>query len=544
MATPQRYRSQRRAQEAEDALSRSRSRSRYHRAEARPSTAPSPSPSRPVALPGPQPTGDLFPPPRPPPPRDGPPTSDQIRATASVVQLVPEDEHRGCFGLFRRRRGRPTAQEKDSRRSPVQTRTVLSDAPHSAVNGGERVISVEYGRESVLLPVTATTTPTDLIRLAAERLQAVNIRSAVLLEHFRSVGVQRPLRRYERIRDVMNSWDGDSSNALILVDPGVGRSEAELGLAGVPRLRPSQDLTWVLSYSQQVGKWDKRVVTLKSDGQITVGRDGGAAQNVCHLSDFDIYSPTADKVKRKIRPPKRICYAIKSQERASVFESTRLFVHFFCTNDRLVGDEFYAAVQGWRSWYLAQQVKTSRPPAPAAPVIPTVAGGFTKSASQFDTTASPERRLGSTRNHQAAVLTEDEPLGNFQRSLSVRAQSLKGSVSESERQRSQSTPRRTNNTTSLSRTSSQRANTLTQTVSNTTSRRGASRTDPTRTASTRSTRPPSPLVDLTPTYREPPQHVKKGRPVAPAKNGAALILSATSPDDPIGVPGLDVRGRR
>ncbi len=48
---------------------------------------------------------------------------------------------------------------------------------------------------------------------------------------------------------------------------------------------------------------------------------------------------------------------------------------------------------------------------------------------------------------------------------------------------------------------------------------------------------PKPLVDLTPQYREPPQHVKKGKAFIPEKTGAGgLIDSATSPEDPLGLP--------
>lgn len=40
---------------------------------------------------------------------------------------------------------------------------------------------------------------------------------------------------------------------------------------------------------------------------------------------------------------------------------------------------------------------------------------------------------------------------------------------------------------------------------------------------------PKPLVDLTPTYQEPPQHTRKGRGVTP-KAGLPLVESATGPD--------------
>ena len=48
---------------------------------------------------------------------------------------------------------------------------------------------------------------------------------------------------------------------------------------------------------------------------------------------------------------------------------------------------------------------------------------------------------------------------------------------------------------------------------------------------------PKPLVDLTPQYREPPQHLKKGKGYRPeTMGGGPLIQSATSPEDPMGIP--------
>jgi hypothetical protein len=53
----------------------------------------------------------------------------------------------------------------------------------------------------------------------------------------------------------------------------------------------------------------------------------------------------------------------------------------------------------------------------------------------------------------------------------------------------------------------------------------------------RSRDPPRPLIDLTPAYREPPQHARKGKGFVPdASQPGALIENATSPEDPLGVP--------
>ncbi|QIX01633.1 hypothetical protein AMS68_007150 [Peltaster fructicola] len=319
------------------------------------------SPETPPSLTqSPPPTGELFPPPRPPTPvkLDGPPTSGQIRATRPTEHHDEKSKGFG-FGLFKRKHDQNavkppgTAGTKSS--NEEDEIVPAGDAPVSAVNAGERRVLLECGTYKMMYPVTPTTTPVDLIKSAATTMSnPINVKSAVLLEYFGSVGVHRAIRRYEHIRDVMNSWDHDAQNSLLLIDPGTSSSETELGLSAVPKTKP-RDASWTLYFSQSVGKWDKRIVHLKRDGQISVQKDPKKPNdqtNVCHLSDFDIYTPTQEKIKKKIKPPKKNCFAIKSQQKSSMFENTTNFVHFFCVNEKSVADDFHAAVQAWRSWYL------------------------------------------------------------------------------------------------------------------------------------------------------------------------------------------------
>lgn len=526
------------------------------------------------------------------------------------------------------------------------------DAPISAVNAGDRQVLVECGSSQKVFPVTLTTTPVDIIKSAATCMsERINIKSAVLLEHFVTVGVQRPLRRYEHVRDVMNSWDTDRQNSLLLVDPGTGSSEPELSVAGVPQHKPVES-SWVLSYSQKVGKWDKRVIALNSEGRITHQKDAfkpHQQENVCHLSDFDIYTPTQDKMRRRIKPPKKFCFAIKSQQKTGMFESTSNFVHFFCTNDRRTADDFYNAVQGWRSWYLVNVMGEGQKPKPSVlptaaekemggsygaaqvhkvgesfdsqhqlgsykPVVdmdqvekrpdskrsanapPPSAGGFAKSASQFDTTISPERRTSTRRQHpppalsNKPLLADDEPLGNLGRRASLNQKRpssdnsktshnettekgllgrsysqrqrehmdrdrhreqpfttgpnlLNGAQAESARPPTQDGPRRTQST--RVKHAAFMAPSSSELRRNQSTRKRDS-VDLGRSASTRA-KPemPRPLVDLTPQYREPPQHIKKGKGHHPEQIGpGGLIDNATSPDDPLGIPpSVDWRGR-
>lgn len=151
----------------------------------------------------------------------------------------------------------------------------------------------------------------------------------------------------------MNSWDDDQQNSLILVPSATGGQDEELDAAFVPVEQP-RDFSCSLQYSQKPGKWEKRWITLRSDGQVTYAKNEGhkEATTICHITDFDIYTPDPKTISKKIKPPKKLCFAIKSQQKSTMFMSLDTFVHFFCTSDKQIASSWYKAVQGWRSWYL------------------------------------------------------------------------------------------------------------------------------------------------------------------------------------------------
>lgn len=227
------------------------------------------------------------------------------------------------------------------------------DAPISAVNAGERRIMVRHNESVMSLAVTPSTTPVDIIRAAKDQSsEALDAESSVLMESFKQLGLERPLRRYEHVRDVMNSWDNDTSNTLVIMPSPTGGKDEDLDLKHVLSCQPGNTSAQIY-HSQKPGSWDKRWITLRSYGQVLVAKkDGREALNICHLSDFDIYVPSARQLAKKIKPPRKFCFAVKSQQKSSMFLTTLNFVHFFSTSDQALATSWYKAVQEWRSWYL------------------------------------------------------------------------------------------------------------------------------------------------------------------------------------------------
>jgi hypothetical protein len=155
----------------------------------------------------------------------------------------------------------------------------------------------------------------------------------------------------------MNSWDRDTQNALVIQASDSPNHDFDLDASSMPRAQPN-DVKVYMYHSKKPGKWNKRYITLDSTGQVFISKKKDAKVTdkdivtLCHLTDFDIYTPTTDEIRKNLRPPKKYCYSIKSQQKTTMFLNTENFVHFFSTDDYDMANKWYDACQQWRSWYL------------------------------------------------------------------------------------------------------------------------------------------------------------------------------------------------
>ena len=442
------------------------------------------------------------------------------------------------------------------------------DAPISAVNAGSRVVRVKYEMTEVSVPLTPSTTPVDVIQSAARQISAsIDWRSTVLLESFKQVGLERPLRKYEHIRDVLNSWDYDAQNTLVIVASPTGGKDDDLDVKNVSKSQP-KDTSVYLYHSQKPGHWGKRWINLRSDGQVLVSnKNGGETANICHLSDFDIYIPTPRYSAKKIKPPKKICFAVKSQQKSSMFMSTENFVHFFSTSDRQLATSWYKAVQEWRSWYLvtvmgegrkAREVKRD---AKINGTLQEVMSGnrAPQHPHQFlpDKTSRAQKPKSTTATLPARnpTIKAQKPGPDFIQQPSAQSSSADpfaptSLLGRTYTQRQKAQQRSSHEDPLPPMPSSSLVQQPTSTASpiifrkdnlSTAATAGAASTNTNikRTSSTRHPQHqmPKPLVDLTPRYQPPPQHMRKGRGLKPEQIPAGgLVEVATSPEIAIQIP--------
>ena len=377
------------------------------------------------------------------------------------------------------------------------------DAPLSAVNAGERKVWVAYEEHTMELPVLPSTTTVDIIRSLADAIadNSVNYKTVEVVEYYQRIGLERPLRPYEHIRDVLNSWEHDRQNTLLFQSMDEGDNDS---LNRIPARQPGDTSAWMY-YSNEPGYWDKRFITLRRDGQIVSSkREGGDAKNVCHMRDFEIYVPTPRQIKETLKPPKKLCFAIKSQHKSSMFESKENFVHFFAMREKDVAASWFNAVHSWRTWHLGHVMgklprameaqhraarKNAGLPPPPPPLsyshhhlrgthTATTGGSIIRDPRLMQPAASPSAIQDKEPFNAAGLLGR-----NYTQRPRAQQQREATSVAEFQRQRHR------------------------------------------------------PLVDLTPQFQEPPQHIRKGRGVVPEQMPAGgLVDIATSPEVAIRVP--------
>ncbi|KAF1968738.1 hypothetical protein BU23DRAFT_558281 [Bimuria novae-zelandiae CBS 107.79] len=559
------------------------------------------------------------------------------KAQAQVSSPASPPRQGGRFGIFSRRRDNSAAsQSPPSTARPPQTScenrdmdtirpggggAVLGiDAPISAVNAGDRRVSILCNGKTFLLPVTPETSAQDLLRSASTVMtEKIDVHTDIFVEHFAKVSVYRPLRMYEHVRDVMNSWDNDTQNDLEIVNAAYkGHDRQALLSSKVPNEKP-EGLSCFIYYSSRPGKWNKKYITLRADGQLVMAKNETAKdqENICHMSDFDIYRPTERKQK-KIKPPKSICYAVKSQQKSNIFSDESRYVHFFCTSDERTSVKFYNMLQTWRSWHLKHVMGEGqeKPKAPdAKPANAFLAKTKALGALDHGATSSHARSASDSSFYQLGSFKPLFNLEEFGKSLDQTVQSstapevpLGRKDTRAMHARKMSTRQKAPPPVAYSRSGLvdeipdmpvvERSNSLTQTssrpdeetfaaggllgrkyserqkaaqdreanstgpftdgpslVSNVDALLAAQTNDSgglNRRSSVRSTHhrrtssdiqrstsarvKPRPLVDLTPQYKEPPQHRNKGKGFVPEGSAGPLIENATSLEEAIHVP--------
>jgi hypothetical protein len=147
----------------------------------------------------------------------------------------------------------------------------------------------------------------------------------MLFEVAADYGMERPLRTFERVEDVVASWHRErTANTLVArLTPYAGVLSRQ-ALPDAPPLHAG----WV-EYEAKRGKWAKRWLALRPDGLYVGKREGGrGAELLCLLASFDAYVVTTPA-----KAPRAAVFAVKSTESLAFFEDAADYLHLFSVDE-------------------------------------------------------------------------------------------------------------------------------------------------------------------------------------------------------------------
>ncbi|KAK4515060.1 uncharacterized protein ATC70_002670 [Mucor velutinosus] len=140
-------------------------------------------------------------------------------------------------------------------------------------------------------------------------------------------GVERPLREWEIVLDVLSVWEPDASNALL-----VKKYSYHYTLTSESILQKKiPPMHGWLSIEYKKGKWQKRYCFIK-DNAIHHAKDnkGSSSSILCHLATYDVYT-----LLQPIRiSPSPFVFAIRAQDRSSIFEKESDYMRFLAVEDQ------------------------------------------------------------------------------------------------------------------------------------------------------------------------------------------------------------------
>ncbi|KAI0233733.1 hypothetical protein L0F63_001890 [Massospora cicadina] len=202
-------------------------------------------------------------------------------------------------------------------------------------------IYIESATNPQTVQLTSLSTPELIIEGLIETRKISDGVAWAVIEVHETFGVSRALRPWEPIIDIIEHWEPDSPNALVIKP-----RQGELLTPQVSRGSPVM-AGW-LQVEIRKGRWERRFAVLKfATLYLAKSESLGGAVALCTLQNHDVFSTTRPRPKA----PKRPLFALKSQQSIMIFEKPdEDYIHFFACESEGVRDDWVLALRHSRSW--------------------------------------------------------------------------------------------------------------------------------------------------------------------------------------------------
>ncbi|KAK4050502.1 hypothetical protein OIO90_005085 [Microbotryomycetes sp. JL221] len=256
-------------------------------------------------------------------PSAGSSSMQRSRSNTAASNVASISSHGQSSSLLR---SATNASSSSYHNSPVNSpRIGAAPQPPPLPTTEQRVFVGDHTRK-MRVQVSAATTCGDVVMTAKKQgllTFGVDIDGGFSLwEICRVLGVERPIREYEFVSDIIKSWDHDTNILIIKRTPLWPLLSASL------RISPATPQGSFVQLEVKKGKWAKRYLNIK-DNAIWQGKSEKPkdASVLCQLSSFEVFF-VANHAVGELRAPKPFVFALKSKLPRAHYENESEYCHF------------------------------------------------------------------------------------------------------------------------------------------------------------------------------------------------------------------------
>lgn len=180
----------------------------------------------------------------------------------------------------------------------------------------------------------------------------------ILMESWPTLGLQRQIRHFEFLSDVVGTWDPDSTQCHLRIEK-ICWGYTNLPLSDFPKEEPTSGVAQLMYFNKLEKKWSRRWVKL-GNGSVRIAkkdkpRDKDFTQTI-GLDSFDVYYFTNPPMPHeKLKCPTKYCFALKSQHQLSLFGKDSVYCHYFATENEAQMSEWYSLIRDLKSRLIAEK---------------------------------------------------------------------------------------------------------------------------------------------------------------------------------------------
>ncbi|CAG8627840.1 1932_t:CDS:2, partial [Dentiscutata heterogama] len=210
-------------------------------------------------------------------------------------------------------------------------------------------IYVEHIRKHKEISISSTMTALDVLNFFRNNDVISNDDVWALFEIANDFHIERPLRDWECLSKVMGTWESEKTN-LFTLKKYSHRSSLTLQASAFDNAVPPM-FGW-LHLEIKKNKWKKRYCQVK-DGALYHSKDTKGTNEVllCSMISFDVY--TCTQLRR--RQPTKFGFALKSQDKISLFENPDDYIHFLCADNSEKNNDWVLSIRAAKNNIIRQE---------------------------------------------------------------------------------------------------------------------------------------------------------------------------------------------